>query len=117
MEIRGLVTRVEGRSFYIDDGGGEAKVYIREATGIGESLAGVGESITVVGVVSQYVREAPFEGGHRVLPRYEEDIKGGLAIYLPATGGEGLGLLPLIWALLGLFSSGLAVWRARSPLL
>ncbi|MFQ5885639.1 MAG: lamin tail domain-containing protein [Anaerolineae bacterium] len=114
VEIRGLVTRVEGRSFYIDDGSGEAKAYIREATGIGQFLVAVGESITVVGVVSQYVREAPFEGGYRVLPRYEEDIKGGLALYLPVTGEEqGLGLPPLIWAVLGLLSLGLALWGCR----
>jgi DNA/RNA endonuclease YhcR with UshA esterase domain len=88
-ETIGIVTDVEGWAFYLDDGGGEVKVYIREATGMERKIR-VGEALVVVGVVSQYASSAPYEGGYRLLPRYEGDIRPA-PVYLPPCGEERTG--------------------------
>jgi DNA/RNA endonuclease YhcR with UshA esterase domain len=71
-----------GRSaLYLDDGSGEAKVYIKEATGIERPWVEEGEIYSVVGIVSQYKEE------HELLPRYQSDISLWPA-QLPTTGGD-----------------------------
>jgi DNA/RNA endonuclease YhcR with UshA esterase domain len=77
-----------GQNIYLDDGSGEARVYIRESVGFDRPWIEVGEMWSVVGVVSQYVRSRPFEGGHRLLPRTEADLSNA-PLLLPLTGGQG----------------------------
>jgi hypothetical protein len=75
-----------GRAFWIDDGSGEARVYIRESVGFDRPWIEVGEMWLVVGVVSQYVRSRPYVGGYRLLPRTEADLSNA-PVLLPVTGG------------------------------
>ena len=91
VQIIAPAVRFWGQSFYLDDGSGEARVYVKESTGFRRPFIHVGEVWSVVGVVSQYVRKAPYEGGYRLLPRYERDFSRP-PLVLPVTGGGGLSL-------------------------
>lgn len=90
VQIIGEVTGWGRSALYLDDGSGEAKVYIKKATGIERPWVEKGEIYSVIGIVSQYKDE------HELLPRYQSDI----ALWpteLPVTGGdrpssEGVGL-------------------------
>ena len=75
-----------GQNFWLDDGSGEARVYIRESGGFDRPWIEVGEMWSVVGVVSQYVGSRPFVGGYRSLPRTEADLSNA-PVLLPVTGG------------------------------
>ncbi len=79
-EHEGLLVQVTGRavgygrkSLYLDDGSGQARVYFR-AAGLKRPWVEEGDTFTVVGVVSQYAEEKPYQGGYRLLPRYESDV-------------------------------------------
>ena len=76
-----------GRAFWVDDGSGEARVYVRESVGFDRPWIEVGEMWSVVGVVSQYVRSRPYVGGYRLLPRTESDLSNA-PLLLPVTGRE-----------------------------
>ncbi|MBW6441192.1 lamin tail domain-containing protein [Patescibacteria group bacterium] len=55
--------------FYIDDGNGKAKIYIKSFTGIGVPDIKEGLWVTVTGQVSKTSL------GYRILPRFQNDIK------------------------------------------
>jgi DNA/RNA endonuclease YhcR with UshA esterase domain len=81
VQIVGAITSWERSTLYLDDGSGEGKVYIKEATGIERPWVEKGEIYSVIGIVSQYQEE------HELLPRYQSDI----ALWpaqLPTTGGD-----------------------------
>ena len=80
-QIVGEITGWGESALFLNDGSGEAKIYIKEATGIERPWVEKGEVYSVVGIVSQYKDE------HELLPRYQSDI----ALWpgmLPVTGGE-----------------------------
>ncbi len=81
--IQGTVTKTSGATFYVDDGSGEIKVFIKSATGIDKPRMRRGNLVTIIGVVSQTTT------GYRVLPRFQEDVQlGAVAGFtsFPATG-------------------------------
>jgi hypothetical protein len=81
VQIVGEITGWDRGTLYLDDGSGQAKVYIKEATGIERPWVEKSELYSVVGIVSQYQDE------HELLPRYQSDI----ALWpgmLPTTGGD-----------------------------
>lgn len=81
--IQGTVTKTSGDTFYIDDGSGSVKVFIKETTGIDKPTMKKGMIVTVTGIVSQT------KSGYRVLPRFQEDIRMGRVAGLtsfPKTG-------------------------------
>lgn len=80
-QIVGEITGWERSALYLDDGSGEAKIYLKEATGIERPWVEKGEVCGIIGIVSQYQDE------HELLPRYQSDISPGPAM-LPTTGGE-----------------------------
>jgi hypothetical protein len=84
-----------GGHFWLDDGTGWARVYLDPDAGIRRPRLEVGQRVQVVGVVSQYTREHPPEGGYRLLPRYPFDLvvldpppapEAGWPALLPETG-------------------------------
>ncbi len=80
-QIIGEITGWGGSALFLDDGSGEAKIYIKEATGIERPWVEKGEIYAIIGIVSQYKDE------HELLPRYQSDI----ALWpgmLPVTGGD-----------------------------
>ena len=89
----GLLAQIVGRvvgygrdRIELDDGSGPALVYIKKTSGIEKPWVEKGQPMAVVGVVSQYAQSAPYEGGYRLLPRYQWDIVSSPAM-LPVTGG------------------------------
>lgn len=81
--VAGKVTETSGDTFYVDDGSGEVKVFIKESTEIEKPKMKKGDLVTITGVVSQTT------SGYRVLPRFQEDVRLGAVAGLktfPATG-------------------------------
>ena len=78
------------QSFYLDDGSGEARVCVRDSVAFRRPSIQVGEMWSVVGIVSQYVVSAPYEGGYRLLPRYDTDLSTP-PLLLPVTGADQMG--------------------------
>lgn len=67
--LNGAISRQSGKTFYVDDGGGEAKISI---TGDFEKPdLTKGDSVQITGIVGQTT------SGYRVMPRSVEDIKKG----------------------------------------
>lgn len=67
--LTGDVTSISGGKYTVDDGSGEASVYIRTSTGMKKPALHVGDAVTVVGIVGLT------SGGIRLLPRTGDDIK------------------------------------------
>lgn len=81
--VAGEVVETDGDTFYVDDGSGEVKIFIKETTGINKPAMKKGTKVTVTGVVSHTT------SGYRVLPRFQEDVRLGLVAgltHFPATG-------------------------------
>jgi hypothetical protein len=85
VEVFGPAVRMGSLDVYLNDGSGEARVYVRESLGFDRPEIAVGEWRSVVGIVSQYVVSEPHVGGYRLLPRYETDLST-VPLLLPVTG-------------------------------
>ncbi|MCH8748534.1 lamin tail domain-containing protein, partial [Patescibacteria group bacterium] len=109
--IQGHVTRTSGDTFYLDDGSGEAKVYIKSTTGIDKPKMKRGSAVSITGIVSETT------SGYRVLPRWQEDVRLGVVAGLtrfPATGFTGAAWLGF-WLLLSVIL--VLAQRSGEPLL
>lgn len=81
--IFGKVTQTSGATFYVDDGSGEAKIYIKESTNITKPKMKKDTEVTITGIVSRT------SSGYRLLPRFQDDVRLGRVAGLtrfPATG-------------------------------
>jgi DNA/RNA endonuclease YhcR with UshA esterase domain len=58
-----------GSSYFVDDGTGEIKVYIKQSTKIKKPAIDEGEMLVVTGIVSRVGGEIA------LLPRYQDDIR------------------------------------------
>lgn len=67
--IQGEITEIHSSNVYVDDGTEEAKVYIKETTGIDVKNLSEGQRVKITGLVSQT------KSGYRLLPRYPSDIE------------------------------------------
>ena len=81
----GRVVGYERQAIHLDDGTGPVRVYIKRETDIEKPWVEEGQTFSVIGIVSQYAKEKPYEGGYRLLPRYPSDLLQ-LPSYLPETG-------------------------------
>ncbi len=108
---QGQVTETNGDTFYVDDGSGEIRVYIKSSTKIDKPEMKKGTTVTITGVVSET------SSGYRILPRWQEDVRLGLVAGMtsfPATGGMDSWLVVMcgfVWLLLKLAR------RAGEPLM
>lgn len=102
--VAGRVTRTSGDTFYIDDGSGEIKVFIKATTGIDKPKMKKGAVVTIAGVVSRT------NTGYRILPRWQQDVRLGLVAGLASFPGAGW--LPGPLGVAGLVA-GLALVLAR----
>lgn len=111
--INGLVVSTSGNVFYIDDGSGPVKVYIRPDTNIQKPRMKKGMYSAIVGILSQYLDD------YRILPRRQEDVIVsdtpidsaqvlGAVTQLPMTG-VGHATKPLIGITLIVFGIGMKV--------
>lgn len=81
--VAGEVVETDGDTFYVDDGSGKVKVFIKETTGIDKPPMKKGSTVTLTGVVSHTT------SGYRLLPRFQSDVRLGLVAgltHFPATG-------------------------------
>lgn len=69
VKISGTITETSGDTFYIDDGTGSAKIYIKDKTGITLPQKHKGDKAEITGIVNNW------SGNFRILPRITEDIK------------------------------------------
>lgn len=115
--VKGKVTKTSGNTFYIDDGSGEIKIYIKESTNIKKPEMKKGDWVTVAGIVSQT------SSGYRILPRYQEDIKiNGLVNknsnrQLVAAGSNLKVLILISSGLFILFKLTMAFFQNKKPIL
>ncbi len=68
VKIEGQVSRSAGNVFYVNDGSGEIKIYIRSTTGIKKPKTSKGTWVAITGIVSET------STGYRILPRFQEDV-------------------------------------------
>ena len=68
VKIEGQVSRSAGNVFYVNDGSGEIKIYIRSATGIKKPKTLKGTWVAIAGIVSET------STGYRILPCFQEDV-------------------------------------------
>ena len=105
--VNGTVAETAGSTFYVNDGSGKVKIYIKDSTNIDKPYMRKGYYTKVTGVVSQY------KDDYRILPRYQSDLIVskkpisnvlGVVTQLPDTG---TGVAPVIYSfalfVLGLF--------------
>jgi len=67
--VEGKVARTKNDVFYLDDGNGEVKIYIKPQTGIIKPKIEKGDWMVITGQVSQT------SAGYRILPRFQGDVK------------------------------------------
>jgi DNA/RNA endonuclease YhcR with UshA esterase domain len=108
VRVSGEVSRTSGSTFYVDDGSGEVRVYIKSSTGIEKPKMKKGMAVRVTGVVSET------SSGYRILPRLQEDVEVGAVLgtaVFPKAGWKGLDMVKL-FALVIFLTSGLLllVW-------
>ena len=68
VEVAGAITRAGGRDVYVNDGSGEALIYIDPDTHLKTPNLKIGDPLRVVGVVRRYDRRA------EVVPRFPSDL-------------------------------------------
>lgn len=84
--VFGRIVELESGALVLDDGSGPLRVYFPEDLPWRRPRVKVGETWAAQGIVSQYVRQKPYIGGYRLIPRLVTDIAPPPAI-LPVTGG------------------------------
>jgi hypothetical protein len=76
--FRGIVTGWQGDSIFLSDplqpGAPAIRVTMRKSLGWQRPYVRKGELWQVTGIVSQFARESPWNGGYRVLVRFEKDL-------------------------------------------
>ncbi len=75
VKITGLVDHLDGTTFYLNDGSGLAKVYIKDSTGVVRPDLESGQLVRVIGVVSQSGTLKDGSANYRLLPRFQGDIE------------------------------------------
>jgi len=87
VEVVGRITGWGWDAITLDDGSGEVKVYFGRSELVEKPWVEKGELYLVVGLAGQYASAKPYEGGYRLLPRYEWDVIAA-PLELPITGGD-----------------------------
>jgi DNA/RNA endonuclease YhcR with UshA esterase domain len=68
-ELAGAVTRIRGRDIYVDDGSGEARVYLDPDSHVDVPPLKAGDAVIIAGVVRRYAN-AP-----ELVPRFPTDLR------------------------------------------
>lgn len=69
--VSGELVEKKGNNYYLDDGTGEIRVYLKETTNVEKPKIEEGFYMDVVGILSLT------KSGYRLLPRFQEDIDAG----------------------------------------
>lgn len=68
VRISGTISETSGDTFYVDDGSGPAKIYVKDETGIKLPDKHKGDRAEIIGIVNNW------SGNFRILPRMQSDI-------------------------------------------
>jgi LPXTG-motif cell wall-anchored protein len=118
VKINGALSRQSGKTFYLDDGSGEAKISILSTSPLNKPDMKKGDAVTIVGIIGQTT------SGYRVMPRIAEDlITGQVAGAETASEVGTIHQLPdagpnanFILIIAGVFmASGIALWLIWRP--
>jgi len=74
VELSGEIVETSGSTFWVDDGSGRAKIYVKDSTGIDIPYKRVGYRAEVVGIVSQWGHLKDGAPNYRVMPRFDKDL-------------------------------------------
>ena len=74
VEVEGEVVETSGDTFYINDGSGRIKVYIRDSTEINKQAMNRGDTARARGIISQWGQNDDGSDNYRLLLRYQEDL-------------------------------------------
>ena len=77
VRISGAAVGFWRNTLYLDDGSGQAAVLVLASTGTRRPYVTLGDTWTMIGIVSQRDDEPPFSDGYRLLPRGEFDLHQG----------------------------------------
>jgi len=85
--VFGRVIQASKSGVTLDDGSGPAYIYFPEELPWQHPYVKLGEMWGAQGVVGQYASQAPYVGGHRLIPRLATDFSRAPLI-LPVTGSD-----------------------------
>jgi len=71
IRVSGELISLKSNNYYLDDGSGELKIYLKKETTMGKPKIEVGHILEVTGIVDLT------KTGYRLLPRFNEDVKVG----------------------------------------
>ncbi len=75
VSLTGEIVETSGSTFYIDDGTGSAKIYVKSSTEIKLPSKQVGDSADVVGILSQWGELDDGSANYRIMPRFQSDLE------------------------------------------
>lgn len=75
VKVLGKVVENSGDTFYLDDGSGKAKIYLRDSIGLTKPKMNLGDDFEVMGLLSQYGYLKDGEANYRILPRFQSDLR------------------------------------------
>jgi len=68
VKVSGTISETSGDTFYVDDGSGVAKIYVKDESGIKLPTKHKGDKAEIIGIVNNW------SGNFRILPRMQSDI-------------------------------------------
>lgn len=75
VDLAGEIAETSGATFWIDDGSGRVKIYVKDSTGIDVPDKRVGDWAKITGIVSQWDTLANGQPSFRVMPRFQRDLE------------------------------------------
>lgn len=108
ISVSGRIFETSGKTFWINDGFSDIKIYIKDSTGIKIARKKVGDYVKIIGILSQWGFDDDEKPNYRLLPRFQSDVLissapiGGVsqvlgAVALPKTGVSLSELPGVIW--------------------
>jgi len=74
ISVSGRIFETAGNVFWINDGYGDIKIYIKSSTGIKIARKKVGDYVKINGILSQWGFDDDEKPNYRMLPRFQSDV-------------------------------------------
>lgn len=75
VDLAGEIVETSGTTFWIDDGSGRVKIYVKDSTGIDVPEKRTGDWAKITGIVSQWDTLENGQPSFRVMPRFPRDLE------------------------------------------
>lgn len=107
--VSGRIFETSGKTFWISDGFGDIKIYIKDLTGIKIARKKAGDYVRIIGILSQWGLDDDEKPNYRLLPRFQSDV---LISSAPIGGvGQVLGIATLPKTGVGLLELPRVIWQ------